>query len=186
MRQKQNLLGRQFGKLVVIGEAPKRKNDFAPYWRCKCECGKETSVRAQHLTDGATKTCGGLHHRTGSEHYHWKGCGELSGRYVCDLKKHAKQRKFPFSITNEELWKLFLKQNRSCALTGRPLYFCNGKDKYETTASLDRIDSSKGYIQGNVQWVHKDINWFKRDYPQSDFLNMCREVTMHMMETTKV
>jgi hypothetical protein len=119
MRPKQNLIGKSFGKLVVISEAPKHKNDFAPYWKCKCECGNETDVRAQHLTDGVTKSCGGIHHRTGSKHYRWKGCGEVSGRYICDLKKHAKEKGFPFDITKEEIWEQFLKQNKSCALTGQ-------------------------------------------------------------------
>ena len=176
MRAKQNLIGKPFGKLVVIAEAPKHKNDPSPYWRCKCECGNETEVRAHALTSHITKTCGGIHHRTGAEHYKWTGCGDISGRYICDLRKHSKQRKFPFKITKEEMWDQFLKQNKLCALTGRPLTFCHGKDMYKTTASLDRIDSTKGYVRGNVQWVHKDINWFKRDYPQDKFLELCRAV----------
>jgi hypothetical protein len=176
MRHKQNLIGKSFGKLVVIAEAPKRKNDPAPYWRCKCECTAETEVRAYALISGITKSCGGIHHRTGCNHYKWTGHGEISGRYVCDLKKHAAQRNLPFEITKEQLWDQFLKQGRKCALTGRPLTFLGGSEKYDATASLDRIDSTKGYVDGNFQWVHKDINWFKRDYPQQEFLKMCREV----------
>jgi len=41
------------------------------------------------------------------------------------------------------------------------------------TASLDRIDSSKGYIEGNVQWVHKMVNMSKQQYTQEEFINMC-------------
>lgn len=176
MRHKRNLIGTRFGKLLVTDEAPKHKNDFAPYWKCRCECGAETEVRAQHLTSGVTKTCGGIHHRTGSVHYAWKGCGEISGRYIGDLKKHAKQRGLDFTITKEDLWKQFLDQDRKCALTGWLLEFFRGKDMYKTTASADRIDSSKGYVKGNVQWVHKDINWFKRDYPQDKFIELCKAV----------
>ena len=185
MRAKQNLIGKPFGKLVVIAEAPKHKNDPSPYWRCKCECGNESEVRAHALTSHITKTCGGIHHRTGAEHYKWTGCGEISGRYICDLKKHAKQREMPFNLTKEEMWKQFLKQNKTCALTGRPLSFCRGKETYETTASLDRIDSTKGYVRGNVQWVHKDINWFKRDYPQDKFLKMCKEVSDYTSKSNR-
>lgn len=176
MRQKQNLIGKQFGKLTVISEAPKRKNDPSPYWNCQCECGKTSVVRTQNLNKGITKSCGELIHRTGENHFRWTGCGEMSGRYVCDLKKHAKQRGLKFTVTKKFLWNQFIKQSRCCALTGRPLIFCSGTKKYDTTASLDRIDSSKGYIKGNIQWVHKDINWFKRDYIQSEFIKMCKEV----------
>ena len=44
------------------------------------------------------------------------------------------------------------------------------------TASLDRIDSSKGYVKGNVQWVHKDINKMKTDFEQSIFIKLCKSV----------
>ena len=47
----------------------------------------------------------------------------------------------------------------------------------ETTASLDRIDSSRGYDADNIQWVHKDINWMKQDFSQSEFIAYCRRVS---------
>jgi hypothetical protein len=31
---------------------------------------------------------------------------------------------------------------------------------------MDRIDSNKGYVEGNVQWVYKYVNLMKRDFPQ--------------------
>jgi hypothetical protein len=40
----------------------------------------------------------------------------------------------------------------------------------------DRIDSSKGYVVGNIQWVHKHINKMKNKYPQDHFIEMCRLV----------
>lgn len=39
--------------------------------------------------------------------------------------------------------------------------------------SLDRIDSSRGYEVGNVQWVTKYVNWAKNDLSQEDFINLC-------------
>ena len=44
------------------------------------------------------------------------------------------------------------------------------------TASLDRIDSSKGYTKNNVQWLHKDINIMKRDFPEEKFLFLCKQI----------
>jgi hypothetical protein len=44
------------------------------------------------------------------------------------------------------------------------------------TASLDRIDSSKGYIIGNVQWAHKMVNRMKNDMPQEEFIEFCRDI----------
>ena len=45
--------------------------------------------------------------------------------------------------------------------------------KQNLDLSLDRIDSSKGYEIGNVQWVTKYINWAKNDLSQKDFIDLC-------------
>jgi len=87
----------------------------------------------------------------------------------------------PFSITIEYAWDLFLKQNRKCAMSGMEINFAaTGKDKF--TASLDRIDSNEGYVDGNVQWVHKDINWMKNTFSQQHFVDMCKKVADHAMQ----
>lgn len=53
--------------------------------------------------------------------------------------------------------------------------FVNKKSS-ETTASLDRIVSTKGYVEGNVQWVCKMVNIMKNVYDQEDFINMCKKI----------
>jgi len=68
-------------------------------------------------------------------------------------------------------WNLYKKQNKKCALTGLPIGF--GKHNEETTASLDRINSFNGYVNGNVQWVHKDVNVMKNIFPVKYFVSMC-------------
>lgn len=41
-------------------------------------------------------------------------------------------------------WELYVKQEKKCALSGLPIVFAiSNKKSSETTASLDRIDSSK-------------------------------------------
>jgi hypothetical protein len=42
---------------------------------------------------------------------------------------------------------------------------------------LDRIDSSKGYIVGNVQWVHKHVNVMKNIFSQEMFIFICNQVS---------
>ena len=76
-------------------------------------------------------------------------------------------------------WEQFLKQNRNCALSGEALRFQTKCKSSDGTASLDRIDSSHGYIGGNVQWVHKDINYMKMDLDNAKFIDWCRKVAQH-------
>lgn len=93
------------------------------------------------------------------------------------VKRRAKERKVPFNIDIEYAWKLFLEQDRKCALSGLPIEF--GIANYassNTTASLDRIDSSKGYTEGNIQWVHKTLNIMKSTLSNGFFINLCHKV----------
>ena len=50
------------------------------------------------------------------------------------------------------------------------------------TASLDRIDSSKGYTIDNVQWVHKKVNMMKKDMSDSEFIAWCNEISSYRKE----
>lgn len=53
-------------------------------------------------------------------------------------------------------------------------------DKLDSTASLDRIDSSKDYTIGNVQWIHKSINLMKNVIPQDIFVEWCVKIANNM------
>ena len=50
------------------------------------------------------------------------------------------------------------------------------------TASLDRIDSKKGYIEGNIQWVHKDINRMKWAFNEDYFIKLCNNIYQYNLE----
>lgn len=165
-----DLAGKRVGSLTVTAEHF-IKNHIR-HWVCLCDCGNQTIVRHGNLTHNVVKSCGCLKHRLGSKSPHWTGHEEISGRVWAKIKKGADSRKIPFSITVEYAWKLFIEQGRRCVLTGEVLSF----DKSNRTASLDRIDSSKGYVEGNLQWVHTEINWLKNEWPQDKFISLCKKV----------
>ena len=96
---------------------------------------------------------------------------DISGQKWAAIKRGAKSRNYDFYLTIEQGWELYVKQNRRCALTGTEIGF---QDK---TASLDRIDSTKGYMLDNVQWVHKNINYLKRGLPENELLEWCEVIT---------
>jgi len=50
------------------------------------------------------------------------------------------------------------------------------KRKDTSTASPDRIDPSKGYVEGNVRWVHKTINSMRNSMCDQEFRRWCRLV----------
>lgn len=49
-------------------------------------------------------------------------------------------------------------------------------DDFDGTARLDMIDPTKGYVEGNVQWIHKDIQEMKGYLSSAEFLRRCFKV----------
>ena len=88
-------------------------------------------------------------------------------------KANAALRKLDWEVPFEHLADLLIEQDFKCALTGWDI---DAMEINVNTASLDRIDSSKGYIEGNVQWVHKMVTMSKQQYTQEEFIDMCTAV----------
>ncbi len=192
MKKYDNCIGEIYGKLTVVGKAvrPNGLKYGGDDWiKCKCECGNESTIPYRAVMYKNTKSCGCIGKARGPNHRDWRGCGEISADYFGTCKRRAlgggvlNRTPKEFSVTIEYLWELFLKQNRICAISGLVLTFDpygSGKKRKETnkvTASLDRIDSSKGYVDGNVQWIHKHINIMKNDLPQSKFIEYCKIIS---------
>jgi len=107
----------------------------------------------------------------------WQGYGEISGSVLTNIRKGATARNLSCDISIKQIWELFLAQNRKCALSGKDIYFSSTCKSYDGTASLDRINSSKGYIIDNVQWVHKWVNLMKQDMDDQEFIDWCHAIS---------
>jgi hypothetical protein len=172
---KKDLIGKKFGRLKVTSLVEKEDGFF---WRCRCDCGYEKDYITTELTrqKSATKQC--RHCSKSSTSAVWKGYGEISGAQWSRIKRGAISRGLEFSISIEDAWKLFLRQNGKCALSGVELKFVPyfNRNTLEQTASLDRRDSCKGYTIENIQWIHKELNMMKSHMSESRFLEWCELV----------
>lgn len=171
-----NLIGKTFNNLTVVRIA--ERNEHIPtkrrgtFWLCKCECGNEKIVMSTELTRGDTKSCGCGNKFEKSHNY--KGVGKLSQSKFSHIKWGAIKRGLEFSITKEYAWELYQNQEGKCFYTQLPIEL-NTKNN-GMTASIDRVDSKKGYIEGNIVWVHKDINIMKNVFSKQHFLMLCKKV----------
>ena len=77
-----------------------------------------------------------------------------------------------FNITEEYLEKLY-QDNHICSYTGIDLSYNSNLNVKDNLLSLDRIDSNQGYIEGNIQLVHKDINMMKGSLSHDKFIELC-------------
>lgn len=177
---KKDLRNLTFGKLKVLDFHSKTRNGHIRYV-CQCECGCNCNILSTHLLQGNSISCGKCTKIKGKNHLQWNGFEEISGNFWRNILRSSNgskgRRKIELSITKEYIWDLYIKQNKKCKFSNIELTFLiDGKDR-SFTASLDRIDSSLGYIEGNVQWVHKDINIMKNRFTDDYFIKMCKLIS---------
>lgn len=86
--------------------------------------------------------------------------------------RNAKKRFKEFDLELQDLADLWEEQKGICPYSKiklkLPTYTDTLKDKVER-ASLDRIDSSKGYIKGNIQFIATNINYMKAQLSHDQF-----------------
>ena len=175
-----DIIGQKFGYLKVTNVVREYKDKKYCYFAiCDCSCGKiGFKTLKTSLTRGATTSCGCRRDQyekiTGKNSKRFTGHEEIRGKTWSTLKRRSKRRGHAFNLTIEDAWKLYEKQDRKCALTGLDIKF--GKWDEETTASIDRLDISKGYEIGNIQWVHKHVNIMRNVYTIDYFIHFCHLV----------
>lgn len=182
------MINKKIGYLTIIAENKQLyQNSMRTFYTCKCVCGKIVTRRSDYVkklikNSSKTASCGCKHpnKQKGNKSKTWKGCGQVSGHYIASLRVRARRKNIDFNITPEYAWNLFIKQDQKCAISQEKITL---SESYRTnqimTASIDRIDPNKGYIIGNIQWVHIIINYMKHQLTNKDFISWCKKVADH-------
>jgi len=155
----------------VEGNVPVYKNGEGK-WCSKCSgCGIEQAyTRKDHakqseLSDWQCKKCVAK----------FKGFSENlpvgnERRLYNKFRKSANKRNIEWNLDLKSFLEGF---SGKCALSNWDI----SMDYFNCTASLDRIDSFKGYEVENIQWVHTMVNMCKNKYSQEKFVAMCKAVS---------
>jgi uncharacterized C2H2 Zn-finger protein len=176
-------IGEKFQNLTILSEPKLYKGNS--YYKVKCDCG--------HIFRTGHSTLSSKSKENSKSLPYCRACFSVDKRakkrntMVSDhisqtcyhkIHKQANDRGIKFNVTPQDLEDLLIAQDFKCALSGIKLQlslnFQKKEDREYHTASLDRIDSTKPYEKGNIQWVHKDINYMKCDFTQKEFLNYCQ------------
>jgi hypothetical protein len=170
------------------------------------QCGASKSVSEFHKDKtkkfGVGNTCK-VCAKSISKDYYYKNSEHIKRRVTCysesyvprynreidsrlkNLCTKAKGRTKEFSLVDQDVLDLWEKQNGQCAYTKLPLLATANQFN---TVSLDRVDSSKGYVVGNVQLVCAAINKMKQEYTEELFVLLSHLVTQNnkLSETPEV
>lgn len=180
-RPKKDITGRQFNDLLVIewlgfktfpgAKTGKRRSMY----KCQCNCGNFCEVNQSCLVTGNTKSCGCkklVKHSYKGEHY--STISYVFNNYKQSAKKHNRE----FQLTRPE-FEEFITSN---------CYYCGTKpsikrNSYNTTDlepfyynGIDRKDNDKGYTIDNSVTCCMKCNFLKKDYSESEFLNLIKNI----------
>lgn len=144
-RKRSDLTGRQFGSWTALYEVP-RLARYERRWMCLCVCGAERPVLQKKLINKRSKSCG------------------------CQQAARSVPPKFPNAPWAAQVFKVLRRRARYrgiewgmsreavVELSARPCHYCHAppghtfvhRQQTYRRSTLDRLDSSKGYVEGNV------------------------------------
>lgn len=99
------------------------------------------------------------------------------------LREHLRRAKYrtrEFNITLDDLLNQWDKQNGICPYTGiKLIHPIRIKDEgLIYMASLDRIDSTKGYIVDNIQFISAAANLAKNNMTHEQMIEFCKLISI--------
>lgn len=169
-------VGEIYANWKVIDGVEKRKGFW--YFNCECQiCHHTQYIRKDQLIIGR-RSCDGCNYKAKTLKSEHKILKENIRRnqpfltvfnHICN---EAAKRSILVTITPQYLKEIYEKQNHRCAITGDYLPDIR-------KASVDRIDSSKPYEEGNIQITTKQANLSKHIMTMQELYEFCRKVVNH-------
>lgn len=164
-----DLSGQKFGRLTVLGINRFVRSDARhsrAYYNCVCECKNKCVIDGWHLRLGRILSCG-CYHREITRKLFYAGNECFSKQRIGCIITSAKRRCIKTVSSGELLnitQKLWIAQNKRCALCNiemLPMIKNKCKSNRNNGVSLDRIDSSIGYIESNLHLTCAMCNLIK-------------------------
>lgn len=168
------LVNSVYGVLTILSDPFKKGKHY--FYKCKCTCGNETTVRSEKLILGLKSP---------------KSCVHCRGNNIPPtiaaprnvLKSHyrsgALKRNFEFSLSDEEFNSLI---HGKCYYCGQEPVINKSDSRYNKTTEtfirngIDRKNSNEGYFKDNCVSCCTMCNRMKLDYTLNDFFIKIQQI----------
>lgn len=192
-------IGTTFNRLTIVGHELVEFENGTRGWnvKCLCACGNEYSCKPGYLKNERIKSCGCLRRQTSAETVAdpiknrnrlkelrakcTKPEGEAAfNSLFSGYKKGASKRGFSFELSREQFSELIKQNCKYCGITPSAKWmreYMNGSCTYN---GIDRVDSSKGYLVGNVVPCCAVCNMAKGKLSKDQFISWITRVARHL------
>lgn len=168
-----DLTGQRYGRLIAVRPAEKTVFGTHTKWHCVCDCGNTVVVSSAHLRNGNTKSCKCLRRELRSAKMMTHGeTSSIRGQMINGVRKRAKEKGLDFNI---EITDIIVPD--VCPLLNIPM-FKDGLKLGPNSPTVDRIDSSLGYVKGNIWVISHRANMIKNAATFDEF-NLIRKNWMN-------
>jgi hypothetical protein len=189
-------VGRQINGLVILSHQLEKRGTRptnSTYFVCRCECGAETSVKADQVIRGSTVSCG-CRKKLYARNARTKRMGLLnyvegqaaSYHLYAQYRLHALRRNYEWSLNREEFLQL---TKQDCVYCGseprticKPTNGCFGEYIYN---GLDRLVNSIGYTIENCVPCCARCNKMKGVMSSAEFIEHCKKVSLFSLQNPK-
>jgi hypothetical protein len=174
-----DLVGKRFGRLLVISRTKSKKNRTR--WVCQCDCGRTRIATGKYLRQGKTQSCGCIKREQLSLPPSEASRNHLMGLYMAG----AERRSLVFKITLEDFIRL----------TSGNCYYCRmiPSSWHRTTATtgylyngIDRRDNSRGYELDNCVSCCTICNRMKMALGEKEFITKCCQIADNFKKSAEM
>lgn len=173
-----DLIGKRFGRWVVIKRAPTKNR--VTFWLCKCDCGNEKEVSGNSLRKGDSISCGCYKKELTSTRVKLENGLASKNSTFNNYKLLAKKSNRLFELSFEE----FLD------LTQQSCHYCGSKpnnikkSQYNSGdfiySGIDRMDNTKGYTIKNCVPCCETCNKAKRNLTYTEYISWIKKSYEYM------
>ena len=165
-----------FGKTKTCSKCKETKIIFKFHWKSDRYKGKHRyRIQAE---------CGEC--REKQRHVKYSASPEMfimrSVQTIRQESARLKKRRKRVTLTMDQFmdaWKeQFEKYGLICPLSGQEMTYQQGLGNLETNISIDRIDSSKVYEKGNIQFICRRVNSMKNHFSNQDLVFWSRAIAV--------